>query len=168
MEDRSKTIYKKRLCYGCLGGISKEHNAKSCSNRRKCKVCKGRHPTILHGIKIEKKNSKRETNEVAGTPVTPESQDELKCASSNTGSNVISMCTVPVKTKGSSGSKVICTYALLDSWKEGTFILDQLGDHLCIPGKETPVTIKMIHGEFKSPSIAVDGLQVSVINDDEN
>ena len=25
VEDRSKTIYKKRLCYGCLDEISKEH-----------------------------------------------------------------------------------------------------------------------------------------------
>ena len=44
MEDRSRTLYKKRLCYGCLGNISKEHNAKSCANRRMCKVCSGRHP----------------------------------------------------------------------------------------------------------------------------
>ena len=29
VQDRSKTIYKKRLCYGCLEGISKEHKAKS-------------------------------------------------------------------------------------------------------------------------------------------
>ena len=41
VEDRSKTIYKKRLCYGCLEGISKEYNAKSCSDRRQCKVCNG-------------------------------------------------------------------------------------------------------------------------------
>ena len=39
VEDRSKTIYKKRLCCGCLEEISKDHNAKSCSNRRQCKVC---------------------------------------------------------------------------------------------------------------------------------
>ena len=44
MEDRSKTLYKKKLCYGCLGNVSKEHNAKSCTNRRMCKVCSGRHP----------------------------------------------------------------------------------------------------------------------------
>ena len=25
VEDKSKTIYKKRLCYGCLEGLSKEH-----------------------------------------------------------------------------------------------------------------------------------------------
>ena len=57
VEGRSKTIYKKRLCYDCLKGISEEHNAKSCL--RQSKVCNGRHPTILHGIKIEKKGSKR-------------------------------------------------------------------------------------------------------------
>ena len=53
-EDRSKTLYKKKLCYGCLGNISKEHNAKSCANRRMCKVCSGRHPTVLHGLKTQK------------------------------------------------------------------------------------------------------------------
>ena len=41
VEDRSKTIYKKRLCYGCLEGISKEYNAKICYDRRQCKVCNG-------------------------------------------------------------------------------------------------------------------------------
>ena len=165
VEDRSKTIYKKRLCYGCLEEISKEHNAKLCSNRRQCKVCNGRHPTILHGIKIEKKKLKKGTDKVAATP---KSQDEVKCASINTGSNVISMCKVPVKIKGSSSSNVIYTYALLDSWSQGTFILDQLRDHLRIPGRETSVTIKTINGEIKSPSKAIDGLQVSGINDDKS
>ena len=101
-------------------------NAKRCSNRRQCKVCNGQHPTILHGVKIEKKTSKRGTNEVAATPATPKCQDEVKCASINIGSNVTSISTVPVKIKGSSGNKVICTYALLDSCSQGTFILDHL------------------------------------------
>ena len=64
------------------------------------------------------------------TPAIPERQDEEKCASINTGSNVIIMCTIPVKIKGTSGNKVICTYALLDSYSQGAFILDQLRDHL--------------------------------------
>ena len=73
VEDRSKTIYKKRLCYGCLEGILKEHNAKRCSNRRQSKVCNGRHPTILHGIKIEKNKSKKGTDKVAETLATTKS-----------------------------------------------------------------------------------------------
>lgn len=64
VEDRRKTIYKKLLCHGHPEGISKEHNAKSCSNRRKRKVYNGWSPIILHGIKIEKK---RGSSEVAAT-----------------------------------------------------------------------------------------------------
>ena len=54
MEGRSKTLYKKKLCYGCLGNISKEHNAKSCANRRMNNVFIGSYPTVLHGFKIQK------------------------------------------------------------------------------------------------------------------
>ena len=81
VKDRSKTIYKKRLSYGCPEGISKERNAKSCSIRRQSKVCNCPHATILHGIKIEKTKSKRSTDGVAATIATAKSQDEVKCAS---------------------------------------------------------------------------------------
>ena len=64
-----------------------------------CKVCNGRHTTVLYGIKIEKKKSKRRTDVVAATPETPKSQVEVKCASINIESNVISMCTVSVRIK---------------------------------------------------------------------
>ena len=120
------------------------------------------------GSKLSKNKSEKGTNEVAATLATPKSQDEVKWTSINARSNVISMCTVPVKIKGSSGNKVICTYGLSDSCSQGTFILDQLRDHLCIPGRETSVTIKTINGEFKNPSKAIDCLQVSGINDDKN
>ena len=70
-EDRSKTLYKKKLCYGYLGNISKEHNAKSCANRRMCKVCSGRHPTVLHGLKTQKykkKGNNKDTDTKEGKP----------------------------------------------------------------------------------------------------
>ena len=60
------------------------------------------------------------------------------------------------------------TDAVLESCSQGTFILDQLRDDLRIFGRETSVTIKTINGEFKSPSKAVDGIQVSGINNDKN
>ena len=61
IEDRSKILYKRKLCDGCLSDISKEHNAKSCSKRRSCKVCNGRHPTVLNGVKLKKKKVAMET-----------------------------------------------------------------------------------------------------------
>ena len=49
MEERSKFLFKKKLCYGFLKTVTKEHNAKTCSNRRSCKVCNEKHVTTLHG-----------------------------------------------------------------------------------------------------------------------
>ena len=118
---------------------------------------------IFHRIKIEKKKSDKGTDEAAATLAT----DGVKCASINTRSNVISICTVPVKIKRSSGNKIIRTDALSDSCSQGNLILDQLRDHLCIPGRGTSVTIEMTNGDFKSTSKAIDGLQVSVITDDK-
>ena len=111
-EDRSKTIYKKHLCDGCLERISKEHNAKNCSIQKTMQY--------YTGSKLRKRNQRKKRTKRTG-----KSQDGEKCASINTGSTVISMCTVPVKIKGSSGNKTIRTYALLNSCSQGTFILDQ-------------------------------------------
>ena len=78
------------------------------------------------------------------------------------------MYKVPERIKGNSHNKVIHTYALFDGCSQGSFALDQLRDHLYIPGRETSVTIKTINSEFKILSKAIDGLQVSGINDDKN
>ena len=96
MLDRSRTLHKKKLCYGCFGNISKEHNAKSCVNRRKCKVCSGRHPTVLHSLKLQKCKKKGNNEDTKTKENKPE---EIKFATTNTGSDVISMCIVPVQIK---------------------------------------------------------------------
>ena len=49
MGERGKFLFKNKLCYGCLKTVTKEHNAKTCSSRRSCKVCNGKHVTTLHG-----------------------------------------------------------------------------------------------------------------------
>ena len=44
-----------KLCYGCLKPISKDHNARKCSQRRTCKMCKERHLTTFHRLQLSKK-----------------------------------------------------------------------------------------------------------------
>ena len=161
-EDRSKTLYKKKLCYGCLGNISKEHNAKSCANRRMCKVCSERHPTVLHGLKTQKYKKKGNNED---TDTKKDKPEEVKCASTNTRSDVISMCIVPVQIKSKDTSKTVHTYALLDSCSQGTFILDQLASDLAISGRKTSLTIKTLNGEFISNSTALKGLKVASISE---
>ena len=54
MEERSKFLFKNKLCYGCLKTVTKEHNAKTCSSRRSSKVCNGKHVTTLLGYLLKK------------------------------------------------------------------------------------------------------------------
>ena len=58
LEERSKILWKKKLCYGCYSPLSQDHNAKTCKQRRICKVCTQSHPTGLHGYLPKKKQPK--------------------------------------------------------------------------------------------------------------
>ena len=50
VNERSKVFFKKKLCHGCCQLIGDGHNFKTCTKRRKCRDCDGKHPTILHGL----------------------------------------------------------------------------------------------------------------------
>ena len=58
-------------------------------------MCNGRHPTTLHGVKLDKKDMASIKNEKNNG----EQYEETKCASINTYSDVISMCIVPVRVR---------------------------------------------------------------------
>ena len=147
LEERSKLVFKKKLCYGCFQEIKKDHNAKNCSKRRFCsKVCNGKHPTTLHGY-IRKKvdNTQHQFNS--------EARDEKKdgevaaCASINTRMEVISMCVVPVKLRHGGSGQTLKTYTILDSCSLGTFILERLPKRFGIKGTRTSITIKALNDE---------------------
>ena len=58
LEERSKILWKKKLCYGCYSPVSQDHNAKTCKQRRTCKICKQFRPTGLQGYLPKKKRPK--------------------------------------------------------------------------------------------------------------
>ena len=119
----------------------------------------------MHGLKIQK-HEKKGNNE--DTDTKEDKPEEVKCASTNTGSDVISMCIVPVQIASTSTSKKVHIYALLDSCSQGTFILDQLANDLAISGRTTSLTIKRLNGEFTSNSTALEGLKVASISEDNS
>ena len=126
-----------------------------------CKVCSGRHPTILHGLKTQKYKKKGNNED---TDTKEDKPEEVKCASTNTRSDAISsMCIVPIQIKDT--SKTVHTYALRDSCSQGTFILDQLASDLAISGRKTSLTIKTLNGEFISNSTALEDLKVASISE---
>ena len=151
LEEGSKLIFKKKLCYGSFQEIKKDHNAKNCIKRRFCKVCNGKHPTTLHGY-VRKKidNTQHHCNS--------EDSEERKdgevaaCASLNTGMEVRSMFVVPVKLRYGDSGKTLKTYALLDSCSQSTFILERLPERFGIKGRRTSITIKTLNDEVTNKS----------------
>ena len=165
LEERSKLVFKKKLCYGCFQEIKKDHNAKNCSKRRFCsKVCNGKHPTTLHGY-IRKKvdNTQHQCNSDASEE--RKDGEVAACASLNTGMEVISMCVVPVKLRHGDSGKTLKTYALLDSCSQGTFILERLPKRFGIKGRRTSITIKALNGEVTNKSSVISGMKVASSRD---
>ena len=78
------------------------------------------------------------------------------------------MCIVPVQIASTSTSKKVHTYALLDSFSQSTFILNQLANELGISGRKTSLLIKTLNGKFTSNSTAIEALKVASISKDNS
>ena len=98
-EDRSKMLFKNKLCYGCYGCISKDHSARNCKQPKSCKICKEKHPTCLHGFKPKKEGLKQDSGNGSNNKIsaTCTGVQSLSCASTKFRSDVINMCVVPVR-----------------------------------------------------------------------
>ena len=93
MEERSTFLFKNKLCYACLKTVTKEHNAKTSSSRRSCKVCTGKHVTNTHGY------LKKKTTINIDKGLTDDGKNRgAKYASVNTGPDITSMCVVHANT----------------------------------------------------------------------
>ena len=82
MAERSKFLFKNKLCYGYLKTVTKKHSAKTCSSKN-----------ILQGY-LRKTTA---INSDKGLTHDGKNQESVKCASVNTGTDLISMCVVPIK-----------------------------------------------------------------------
>ena len=158
MQERREFILKNALCYGCL---RKGHRVSVCSARKFCKLCKGRHPTLLHEDRDPASASQpsRKTSD--------ESETQVKNGSvgmTQSGSKLqSSMPVIPVKVR-IGDSKTVSTYAFLDSGSSACFCTESLlaaleaGDH-CTP---TRLTLETVNPEVtKMKSLIINGVQVS-------
>ena len=74
------------------------------------------------------------------------------------------MCIVPVRVKRKYSVNEVQTYALLDSYSQGTFIIDRLAKTVGASGRKTSTTIKTINGGHTSSWMAIEDLQVGNTN----
>ena len=68
LEKRSKILCYKKLCYGRCSPVSQDHKAKTCKQRRTCKLCKQSHPTGFHAYLPKKKQPKATSDSKDGVP----------------------------------------------------------------------------------------------------
>ena len=79
-------------------------------------------------------------------------------------SSSISLCIVPVMLSHPSNPGIsVNTYALLDNGSQGTFIDIEVLEQIGIPGIQTSLSLKTLHGERTERCIAVDKLIVTSI-----
>ena len=149
IEDRSSFLKKNKLCFGCY-------------NRRFCKVCQGKHPSGLHGYKMERK--KTSDNDTYKTVEQPEAMNSncagIKNAATAVG-EVISMCIVPVRLRQCNTQKEEKTFALLHSCSQGTLVTERILEELDVTFVKTAINIKTLKDNQKVSSILVDRIMVS-------
>ena len=160
VEERSKFLKENKLCYGCYEEISTQHTARSCKNRRTCKICKEKHPTGLHGFTFKRKSKSSNDGTDSNDPTVKSNCAGVGCATATFG-QVISMCVVPVRVKHSDSDKEVKTFALLDTCSQGTFVTEDLISKLGVSGVKTSINIKTLNGNQKQSSSLVQGLMVS-------
>ena len=128
VEERSKLIGKKKLCYGCLEPMTKEHNAKNCKQRLTCKTPGNSDLTVLHGY-----TKKVRTN--TSTSVKSDIKNSVACISNCLSHEVLSMCILPIDIYYSQ----VQAYTVLDNCSQGTFIKDSLINDLKISRLTTSI-----------------------------
>ena len=83
---------------------------------RHCKVCKERHPTVLHGVSYR---------ELPIATITVK-KGETKYNKLQSTLDIISICIALVQSRQWESGKVLQIYAVLDSYSHKAFILRQL------------------------------------------
>ena len=168
LKERIKFLMRQKRCYGCLEPMSDGRNTKTCTSNLMCSSCKGNHPTLLHGYVPKDRRSTdvgdqdpKKTDEVLKNSFA--GLDDLKCAATSKehGSNVISMCVVPVKVKHEHGANEVTTYAMLDNCSQGSFIHDSVVKKLGVTGSKTTINLKTLHGVRSEKTVSVEGIKVA-------
>ena len=134
-----------------------------------CKKCKNYHPTILHGYQYNMQNNATGKNDDTKKEETQLSNrcteiEDFSRASLKQETSMVNMCVTPVTVKHKSSSREVKTFAMLDNFCKGTFLKEDLLKKLKIGGNALLISIKILNGENKFQSHAVDSLQVCNFN----
>ena len=135
-QDKMTFVQEHKLCFSCL---RMGHLSKNCKRKHTFKVCKGRHPTVLHEDRSARKDTVQEQDyqKKANKPM----HITVSCKVHREGHNSSSMI-VPVWVSSEQNpSTEILTYALLDTQSDSSFILEDMARTLAV--SQCPVNLKL-------------------------
>ena len=127
-------LFKANLCFTCFG---KDHRAKECKAKRKCKVCSKEHPTSLHEV-------------------------VFKVSALRKGGGDGGVCLVLLRIRhAESPNMEMEVYALLDECSNGTFISEEIAEKFSEKVKRPAVvSVSSINAHTTNETTAIDGLIV--------
>ena len=186
--DREKLALSKRLCFKCLNG---GHFKDRCPKETfKCQVqgCVGDHNTLLHpdpNEQVERRcatnisfhgspQRSRDSHQQDSTPTSQSSETQRisqeqhsasgasMTAATGAGERRICLGVLPVKVKAKGGTRIVETYALLDSGSEVTLCKEQLFSELGTRGSKCSYELQGVTGSRKVEGHVVDVVVMSV------
>lgn len=166
-KEKIEFLKKAGLCFGCL---VKGHVSKECKKRMTCHVCAQKHPSMLHFAKQESSTSGKVVEEQMqdGTTIHPTASSSTVAVSETsayTGAGddrIVSIVLVLVKSK--KGSKIVETYAFMDSGSSATFCTDALARQLNLQGRHIELELKTMSPKHHVESYLLTDLEVSGLN----
>ncbi|KAL1250809.1 hypothetical protein QQF64_018605 [Cirrhinus molitorella] len=155
------SFLKKGICFGCLciGHISRD-----CKERSVCKICHLKHPSLLHILLPEKKSTQygRDTESkptVGSALVSIQSGGLIGAGRDNCALSIVLVC---VKSK--KGSKVVTTYAFLDSGSSASFCTESLMTKLNLSAKKVNILMRTMNQDKSISCHVLKDLEVSGLN----
>ena len=173
MKERTNFIRERRLCFGCLGT---GHLVGQCRRRAFCKICKGKHVTVLHdadrqtAVKQTREEEQPRTREPwRSQEGVRQRNDEVRASNAHVSSvspeSGGSMNIVPVKIFPAGQTKhAVTTYAFLDNGSSASFIDSALLARLNVPSTQRTLTLTTVSGKSVINTQVTGGLEASDVD----
>ena len=147
-QEKQRFVLKLGLCFGCL---MRGHMSADCPQRKKCKLCGGRHPTSFHRQKFESEDGEGVVTSHACSTLVPIRGCKLHI--------------VPVL--ASWGTRTVRTNAFLDCGSTHSFCSRSLLHQLnCYPREATTINLTTVRNQARLPSQVIRGVNIRDL--DEN
>ena len=161
-EEQLQFIRSRNLCDNC---VSANHFSAGSKRKNECKVpdcpLRRKHTTSVHESIMAFEKKRREAT-MSGTIT----DHRFAGSSMHIGAGCKKGLTiVPVKVKGNGSSKVICTYAMLDTGSTASFCTKDILKRLGVSGLQCKMSLATVNNEGQHECVMVD---LDVMDLDEN